>query len=79
MKNKGSFLPIKTSLKDNTFSGKSHEKSKKNFGFLGIYGGSNFSILSRLFSLDFAHPALDHALNLFISFSSFSINSCSLL
>jgi hypothetical protein len=79
IKNKGSFLQIKHSLKYNTFSGKSHENSKKNLGFLEINGGSILSIFSKLFSLDLAQPALDHALNLFINFSSLSINSCSLL
>jgi hypothetical protein len=79
IKNKGSFLQIKHSLKYSTFSGKSQEKSKKNLGFLEIYGASILSIFSKLLPLDFAQPALDHALNLSISFSSFSINSCSLL
>jgi len=79
MKNKGSCLQIKHSLKYSTFSGRSHENSKKNLGFLGICGGSIFSLFSKLFSLDFAQPALEPALNLFISFSSFSMNSSSLL
>ncbi|MDR2640023.1 MAG: hypothetical protein LBC61_01460 [Candidatus Peribacteria bacterium] len=79
MKKSGSFLQIKHSLKNNTFSGNSPVKLKKNLGFLGIYGGVSFSLLSRDFSLDFAHQALLQALNLSISFSSFSINSCSLL
>jgi len=79
MKNNGSSLHIKQSLKYSTFSGKSQENQNVNFGFLGIYGGSNFSIFSKLFSLDFAHQALDQALNLFIRFSCFSIYSCSLL
>jgi hypothetical protein len=79
IKNNGSFLQIKTSLKYKTFSGKSHENQKTKFGFLGIYGGSNLSIFSKLFSLDFAHQDLDHALNLFTNFSCLSIYSCSLL
>jgi hypothetical protein len=36
IKNKGSFLHIKTSLKYSTFSGKSHENQNVKFGFLGI-------------------------------------------
>jgi hypothetical protein len=70
---------MNTSLKYNTFSGSSHEKLKIKLGFLGIYGGSSFSIFSKLFSLDLAHHALDQARNLFINFSCFSIYSCSLL
>jgi len=66
-------------LKYNTFSGKSQEKSNIKLGFLGIYGDSSLIIFSKLLSLDLAHHALDQALNLFISFSSFSICSCSLL
>jgi hypothetical protein len=79
IKKRGSSLPMNTSLKESTFSGVSQEYSKNNFGFLGIYGFLSFSIFSRDFSLDFAQPALEPALNLLISFSSFSMNSCSLL
>jgi hypothetical protein len=66
-------------LKDNSLSDICHEYSKKNLGFLAIYGACNFSIFSRDFSLDFAQPALEPALNLFISFFSFSMNSCCFL
>ncbi|MDR1987952.1 MAG: hypothetical protein LBQ24_04295 [Candidatus Peribacteria bacterium] len=79
IKNNGSFLQIKHSLKNNTFSGNSQVKLKKNLGLNGIYGESTFSLFSNDFSLDFAQPALLQALNLSINLSSFSINSCSLL
>jgi len=55
----------------------SQEYSKKNLGFLGIYGATILSILSIIFSLDFAQPALDPALNLFIRFFClFKYSSC---
>jgi hypothetical protein len=79
MKKRASFLQIKHSLKYKTFCGSSHVKLKKNLGLYGMYGASIISLLSRAFSLDLAQPALLPALNLSISLSSFSINSCSLL
>jgi hypothetical protein len=36
IKNRGSFLHIKTSLNDNTFSGISQVYPKKNLGFFGM-------------------------------------------
>jgi hypothetical protein len=79
IKKSGSFLHIKHSLKYKIFSGNSQVKLNENLGLAGIYGWSSFSLFSNDFSLDFAQPALLQALNLSISLSSFSINSCSLL
>jgi hypothetical protein len=52
---------------------------KKNFGFFEITGASIISLFSNDFSLDFAHQALEPALNLFMRVFCFSKYSCSLL
>gem|GEM_PF-1317599 len=78
MKNNGSFLPINTSLKYRILLLLGSSNRNWNFGFLVKIGFSITSILSIIFSLLFAQPALLHARNLLINCVWDLIYSCCL-